>query len=227
MIEKYILLSEKSWHDDLFVSLSKNKNQKWFRIKKRNAFNLKKINEINPNKIFIPHWSYIIPKSIFNKFICIVFHMTDLPFGRGGSPLQNLIIREIKSTKISAILINEGIDSGPIYEKKPLKLNGTAQQIFNRSVPVIEKMINKIINKKLKPIPQKGEIVEFKRRTPKESDLKLISNLSKTYDYIRMLDAENYPNAFLENKNLKFMFYNANFDKENNIIEANVRISKK
>ena len=227
MIEKYILLSEKSWHDDLFVSLSKNKNQKWFRIKKRNAFNLKKINEINPNKIFIPHWSYIIPKSIFNKFICIVFHMTDLPFGRGGSPLQNLIIREIKSTKISAILINEGIDSGPIYEKKPLKLNGTAQQIFNRSVPIIEKMINNIINKKLKPTPQKGEIIEFKRRTPKESDLKLISNLSKVYDHIRMLDAENYPNAFLENKNLKFMFYNANFDKENNLIEANVRISKK
>ena len=29
--------------------------------------------------------------------------MTDLPYGRGGSPLQNLIIRGFESTKISAI----------------------------------------------------------------------------------------------------------------------------
>ncbi len=28
------------------------------------------------------------------KFECVCFHMTDVPYGRGGSPLQNLIIRE-------------------------------------------------------------------------------------------------------------------------------------
>ena len=42
-----------------------------------------------------------------------------------------------------------------------------------------------------------------------------------------MLDVESYPNAFLENNELKYSFYNAKFDKKNNIIEANVRIIKK
>ena len=41
--------------------------------------------------------------------------MTDLPFGRGGSPLQNLIIRGIYDTKISAIKANKEIEAGDIY----------------------------------------------------------------------------------------------------------------
>ena len=45
--------------------------------------------------------------------------MTDLPFGRGGSPLQNLIVRGYKSTKLTAIKVQSGIDTGDIYLKKP------------------------------------------------------------------------------------------------------------
>ena len=32
-------------------------------------------------------------QEIHENYKCIIFHMTDLPFGRGGSPLQNLISR--------------------------------------------------------------------------------------------------------------------------------------
>ena len=44
--------------------------------------------------------------------------MTDLPFGKGGSPLQNLIMRGYKHSKLSSIKCAEKIDSGPIYLKK-------------------------------------------------------------------------------------------------------------
>ena len=46
--------------------------------------------------------------------------MTDLPYGRGGSPLQNLIVRGHKHTMISAIKCVKELDAGPIYLKKPL-----------------------------------------------------------------------------------------------------------
>jgi len=36
---------------------------------------------------------WIILKEIFENYEIILFHMTDLPYGRGGSPLQNLIVR--------------------------------------------------------------------------------------------------------------------------------------
>ena len=85
-METYIILSEKKWHKDLYKNLlEKSKYNKWVLIDSKEKFQIKNLKKIKPNKIFIPHWSYIIPKSIFENYECIVFHMTDLPFGREDS----------------------------------------------------------------------------------------------------------------------------------------------
>lgn len=227
-MNKYIILSEKLWHKDLFLSLKdKFINDRWLLIDAKDDFNLRQLETFKPTKIFIPHWSHIIPKEIYVNHECIVFHMTDLPFGRGGSPLQNLISRGFTTTKISAIKVEKGIDTGDIYLKKTLSLDGTASTIFERATEVIQEMICEIIEEKVEPIPQVGEITEFKRRKPEESNLIDLSDLKKVYDYIRMLDCEGYPNAFIETPHLKFEFSTANFDKNEKIITANVRIFKK
>lgn len=225
----YILLSEKKWHEPLFAQLKKHYENRadWILINKKNEFTINKINELNPEKIFIPHWSHIINKEIYERYECIVFHMTDLPFGRGGSPLQNLIARGLKETKISAIRINEGIDTGSVYLKEYLSLQGTAKEIFERASPVIQNMIKKIIDEKIEPSPQVGEPVIFKRRKPQDSNIATLKELEKVYDFIRMLDCDGYPNAFFETENFRFDFSNANFNKEHNYINANVRIYKK
>ena len=49
-----------------------------------------------PEYIFFPHWSEIVPEDTIKKYDCVCFHMTDLPYGRGGGPLQNLIVRVSK-----------------------------------------------------------------------------------------------------------------------------------
>ena len=153
--------------------------------------------------------------------------MTDLPYGRGGSPLQNLIRRGKKKTKISAIDVKEELDSGKIYLKKPLELNGTAKEIFLRANLAIEEMIEIIIKENLNPKLQKGMITHFKRLKPKDGNIADLKELNLVYDYIRMLDCEGYPNAFTETKNLKIEFFNANYDETSKNITANVRISKK
>jgi methionyl-tRNA formyltransferase len=226
-INNYILLTAKSWHNNLFEYLQTRPNELWTRISSKEDFNIEKIKLLNPIKIFIPHWSYIISKEIFENYRCIVFHMTDLPFGRGGSPLQNLIIRGLTETKISAIKVNEGIDTGDIYVKETLSLNGTATEIFERSVPIIQSLIEKIIDEQIEPKSQFGELVVFKRRRPEESNISALQELEEVYDYIRMLDCEGYPNAFVETENFKFDFSNAQFNTEQNCINANVRIFKK
>ena len=103
-------------------------------INQKSNFNSKYLNDFNIEKIFIPHWSYIIDEDIFEKYECIVFHMTDLPFGRGGSPLQNLIVRKMYNTKVSAIKVQKGIDTGDIYLKEDLNLEGSATEIFKRAM---------------------------------------------------------------------------------------------
>ncbi|EKA7211524.1 methionyl-tRNA formyltransferase, partial [Campylobacter jejuni] len=84
-------------------------------IKTKEDLNLNYIQKINPKYIFFPHWSFIIPDEIYQNYACIVFHMSDLPFGRGGSPLQNLILQNIKKTKISALKVCKDLDAGDIY----------------------------------------------------------------------------------------------------------------
>ena len=88
-------------------------------------------------------------------------------------------------------------------------------------------MILKIINEDIKPMSQVGKIVNFKRRKPDQSNLLNISNLTQIYDYIRMLDCDGYPPAFIENYKIRYEFSNAKLDKNNQIISAYVRISKK
>ena len=63
----------------------------------------------------------------------------------------------------------------------------------------------------------------FKRRKPHQSNIIELETLQKVYDYIRMLDADGYPKAYLENKFLKFEFNDANFKNKNEII-ATVKI---
>lgn len=195
-------------------------------INKKNDLNLNTIQEINPDYIFFPHWSYIIPQEIFNTYNCIVFHMTDLPYGRGGSPLQNLIIRGHTHTKISAIKVVEGIDEGPVYLKRDLCLNGNAEEIFLRAGEIIVDMMKEIIENKPEPKEQEGEVVKFKRRKPEMSNIEDLDNIEDVFDYIRMLDAEGYPHAFIESKNFRFEFSRASYKSDKSIL-ADVRIFKK
>ena len=109
---KYVILSQKTWNNQLVEKLqTKFPEDSFMQIAAKEDFTAEKLQDIKPDKILIPHWSYIIPESIFANYECIVFHMTDLPFGRGGSPLQNLIVRGIKQTKISALRVEKGLDT--------------------------------------------------------------------------------------------------------------------
>jgi len=223
----FALLTDKNWHDDLFEHLQKKHPQhKWFRVQKKSDFTIGFLKEQQIDKVFIPHWSHIIPAEIHSQIECIVFHMTDLPFGRGGSPLQHLIKRKIKETKVSALRITEVLDGGDIYLKAPLKLHGTAQEIFMRCSVVIGKMIDEIISTNPTPVAQSGTPVVFDRRTPDMSSIHEVHTIEDLYDHIRMLDAEGYPKAFIESEDFKIEFSEASIE-ANQTIVANVRISKK
>jgi methionyl-tRNA formyltransferase len=184
-------------------------------LTEKRQLTIKRVQRFNPDFIFFPHWSWMIPEAIYQRYKCVVFHMTDLPYGRGGSPLQNLIVRGKTKTKISAIAVVREIDAGPVYLKETLMLDGSAQEVLERASAIIfNKMIPRLLTGKIRPKPQKGKIVRFSRRRPNESNLSTLGNITslrKVYDHIRMLDAEGYPSAYLEKKDLKVEFFNAKF----------------
>lgn len=198
----------------------------YYHIEQIDNLSLESLESIKPDFIFFPHWSYIIPKNIYENYNCVVFHMSDLPFGRGGSPLQNLISRKIYKTKISAIKVIKELDAGPVYLKKDFCLFGTAEEIYLRAGDLIIQMISEIIETRPIPVEQQGSQVVFKRRTPDMSSVDKLETIEELFDHIRMLDAEGYPKAFFENENFRLEFSRASL-KSNNTIIADVRISKK
>ena len=143
--------------------------------------------KIKPKFIFFTHWSYKVPTNIINSFNCINFHVAPLPFGRGGSPIQNLIIRGFKKSPLCAIKMIEKLDAGPIILKKKLDLDGNLEGIFKRMTKIIEMMIFEIIKKLPKSNIQKGKIYNFKRIKPKESNLVSEKRIISVFNKIRML----------------------------------------
>ncbi len=180
---------------------------------------------IAPRFIFFPHWSHLIPAAIYERWECVIFHMTDLPFGRGGSPLQNLIARGISETRISALKCVEAVDAGPVYLKAPLSLYGTAHEIFLRATDTIEDLIVRLLHEPIVPQAQNGEPTIFRRRTRKDGDIAELTTLKKIHDRIRMLDADGYPSAYLEVGEWCFEFSRASLRGDE--IRADVRISRR
>lgn len=66
----------------------------------------------------------------------------------------------------------------------------------------------------------------FTRRKPEDSNIGEVSDINQIYDYIRMLDAEGYPHAFLETAGLKYEFTRVSKKADGSLV-ADVKISRK
>ena len=203
-----LLLSSRPWNGALADRLGLRLNRQVEMMASPYQFNQETVAKINPQWIFVPHWSHWIPETIWGAWPTVIFHMTDLPYGRGGSPLQNLIQRGHTSTMISAVRCGAGLDTGDVYLKQPLSLLGSAEEIFLRADGVIEDMIECIVREEPIATPQVGEVVLFSRRTPDQSDLAKCStgNIHSWHNQIRMLDAEGYPHAYLDINGMRLEF---------------------
>jgi methionyl-tRNA formyltransferase len=221
-----IVGSNRPWNRKMIRSLEEKTHREFVGVFEKDKLTLELCEKIKPQYIFLPHWSYLIPKEIFTSFDCVVFHMTDLPFGRGGSPLQNLIASGVQETKISALRCSEELDAGDIYLKKPLSLYGSAEEIFIRASDIIEEMIIEILDTNSQPTPQTGKVTVFKRRTPSQSNLEGITSLNQLFDMIRMLDAEGYPHAFIEVGSLRLEFTRASLKTDSVIADVKITLIK-
>ncbi|WP_299439218.1 hypothetical protein [uncultured Rhodospira sp.] len=196
--QSYVIASDRPWNAGLVERVSARCGKTVHPITEKGALTPAHLEALAPRFVFFPHWSYKIPKAVFEAYPCVIFHMTDLPYGRGGSPLQNLIVRGHRETKITALRCVEAFDAGPVYMKRPLSLLGAAEEIFLRADRIIEDMIVEIVATEPVPVPQEGEPVVFRRRTPSDGNLAQATDLDGLYDMIRMLDAQGYPAAFVE-----------------------------
>ncbi len=218
----YLVATVKSWNIDAFQQYTADMPGSWHLITRQEQLTTEFLAQLQPDYIFFPHWSWKVPAEITSRYCCVCFHMTDLPFGRGGSPLQNLILAGFEQTQLTALQMTNELDAGPVYSKIALSLDGSARQILRRAAPQVYQLIGQIINQQLTPRPQQGDVTYFNRRTPAQSQLPATATATQLYNFIRMLDGEGYPPAFLEYAGWRLKFSEAEAD-NNGQLTAKVR----
>jgi methionyl-tRNA formyltransferase len=198
MPETYILAARTAFALEEFARRRPQLPGDWIVVTQKQDLTTILLASLKPRYIFFLHWSWLVPEEIVANYECVCFHMTDLPYGRGGSPLQNLISRGAGETKLSALRMEKQVDAGPIYGKWPLSLAGKASEIYGRAAKLSLDAIAWMIAANPTPLPQAGAPTHFTRRTPDQSRLPEGGTLARLHDHIRMLDADGYPRAFIE-----------------------------
>lgn len=205
----YCVATVRPWNIAEFETTIRHFPGHWHLITDPDALTLERLREIKPKAIFFPHWNWMVPEGITSAFECVAFHAAPLPFGKGGSPVQNLIERGFETTKLTAFRMVAGFDHGDIYLQRDLSLSGSAHEIFLRISKLAASMIGEMVANWPTLTPQVGEAVTFKRRKPEQSRLGGEFDLKKIYDHVRMLDAPEYPKAFIEIGDTRIEFADA------------------
>ena len=213
---------DNSWSNRLYKELKEDNSIQWTRISK-NVYD--KIHEIDPDWVFFFHWSHIVPREVYEKNKCVVIHTSNLPDGKGGSPLQNQIIDGIIKSKVNLISMVEQLDAGPVYCSQDITLQGSLFDIWMCISTVAHALIKKCIKDNLSPIQQTGHGKQYKRR--KDNSLPIdTEELYDIYRHVQMLDAEGYPNSNLKVGNFIFSFSRAKHCGEEILCDVKIRKSK-
>ena len=85
----FILASKETPYSvTLFNNIVGNrKHESWLFVNNKDTL-VSVIKQNTIDKIFFLHWSYIVPKAIYDTYECINIHTSNLPDGKGGSPMD-------------------------------------------------------------------------------------------------------------------------------------------
>ena len=133
----------------------------------------------------------------------LIIHASDLPKGKGWSPLTWQVLKGANSIPVVIFEANNKIDNGPIYNKVIVSLDGT--ELLNELRVKIFKAIKKLIINFVRIYPnnkrinQKGKSTFYKKRTEEDSELDINKSLKSQFDQLRVVDNERYPAFFIYN----------------------------
>ena len=139
-------------------------------------------------------------KNCKNKFI---IHESDLPKGRGFSPVKNQILK--KNYKIKCCLIEcvDKIDGGDIYEYDHLIIgkNDLYDDIRLKQFKISVKLIEKLLKKypEIKGKKQIGKPTYYKRFNEKSDEINISKNIGSLFNLLRSTDYTKHQNYFFMN----------------------------
>lgn len=137
----------------------------------------------------------------------LVVHESDLPKGKGWSPITWQILEGKNEITISLFEAAQEIDAGHIYLQKKICFNGfeLIDEIKHiQGLSTIELILDFITNiDKIISRPQIGESTFYERRLDKHSELDINKTILEQFNLLRVCDNERYP-AWFELNGIKY-----------------------
>ena len=107
---------------------------------KNNIEFIDKIKELNPDVICVVAYGKILPESILNipRLGCINVHGSLLPKYRGAAPIQWAVINGDKTTGITTMYMDKGMDTGDMILKEEVEIGDdeTTGELWDRLAKV-------------------------------------------------------------------------------------------
>ncbi len=168
---------------------------------------LKNIRLIKNKIVFVLSYTKILKDDFLqkNKEVLIV-HPSKLPKDKGFAPVQYQVLRNKKLIHVSLIKASKKVDAGPVAIRDNFFLKG--HELSNEIRKMQALAIFKVVNKFLKKYPnitfkeQKGFGTFNKRRSYKDSELKINKSLKSQFNMLRIVDNNLYPAFFRYKKNI-------------------------
>ena len=156
--------------------------------------------EAKPDYIVVAAFGQLLPKSILDIAPCINLHASLLPQYRGASPVQQSLLNGDKFTGITAMLMEEGLDSGPILGYRYFKIPQTMllPELMNKLSDDACALTREVIHRfdTIEPMEQNRAVATHCKKIKKSDGLVDFSSASRFYDKYRAF--EGWPGIFLE-----------------------------
>lgn len=118
---------------------------------KGNTEFIEELKRQNPDVICVVAYGKILPKEVLEipKYGCINVHGSLLPKYRGAAPIQWSILNGDKTTGVTTIYMDEGMDSGDMILKKEVEIgeNETTGELWDRLSKIGADLLVKTLKK--------------------------------------------------------------------------------
>lgn len=130
----------------------------------------------------------------------LVVHESDLPHGKGWSPVTWQVLEGKSDIPVTLFEASENVDSGVIYAQDFIKLDGTEllPEIKDEQGRITIKLILDFVSKypHIKGVKQVGQESFYNRRKPKDSEIDTNLSIEDQFNLLRVCDNERYPAHF-------------------------------
>ena len=173
---------------------------------------LELLKALNPDIIAVVAYGQILPKSVleYPAYGCVNVHASLLPKYRGSSPIVAAIAAGEKTTGITTIFMDEGIDTGDMILKESVEIgeNETHGELHDRLAKLggelLFETLVRIQNGTAKRQKQPGEGASYtKKIDEKTCEIDWGKSAKEIHDKIRSLSPSPAAFARLEGKKLK------------------------